>query len=84
MTEPQEPENQDSLSALDAHTQVITIVFDQEDAVPRVDLGDVTPHVAYAMLSSIVDALQEIMMPPKISYEGRTIFEPIFIENDDD
>ena len=64
--------------------QIMTVVIDEGDQPHRVDLGDVPPHVAAAVFRSIVESLEELILPPVITYKGDTIFDVAFEFMDDD
>lgn len=72
MEENETPSIEDIESVAKCH--VITILIDPDSPYPEVDLGDVPPHAAICFFNQAVIALEEIMTPPQITYEGNIIY----------
>jgi hypothetical protein len=67
--------------------KVITIVLDGDEVTPKIDLGDIHPFIAFAILTKAVETLKEIMCDPQITYQGESlnpIYEYEFDDDDDE
>lgn len=72
----------DEMPTLDM--QIITIVLD-EDQIPRMDLGDCHPAVAYSILTKALEGLEMILPTPTVIYRDEKILEEFtFIDDEDD
>ena len=54
---------------------VITIVLDPDSGRPEIDLGDVPPPNAICFFHQAALVLEELLAPPKISFDGQVIYE---------
>lgn len=65
---------------------IVTITFDDNSEVPRIDLGDCAPHIAVQIFENAAEILRSMMPLPTITYMGQTIaseFSYDFDEDDD-
>lgn len=63
---------------------IITVVYDESEKSPKVDLGDIPPSLAITIMQQTVAALFDCLREPIIEYDGRTIYSPIIFEEDDE
>ena len=61
---------------------IITICIDPITNGPEIDLGDVPPHAAICFFHQAALALEELLAPPRISYDGNVIYQ-IGVEGED-
>ena len=59
---------------------VMTIALD--GTAPRVDLGDITPHAAIAILEVVLSSLRECMLPPVIVFDNEEIYNVYDVDED--
>ena len=63
---------------------VITIVMDDTEMAPRIDLGECPPHVAIVIFSKAIDALEQVIPFPTIEFKGKTIISEMYVSDDED
>jgi len=56
----------------DIHVIILKI---DDTGIPELDLGTVPPHAAYTFLQQAADCLLELIQPPRVIFEGQTIFD---------
>lgn len=61
---------------------IITVVWDEEATQPKVDLGDIPPQLAIAVLQQTINALFECLPEPMIIYNNEAIYST-FMEEDE-
>lgn len=69
---------------LDTGMLVITIMLNQEDQRPEIDLGGVPPAMAIVIFQQAADCLEQTIMEPKISYNGTVIYDFCELEETED
>ena len=63
---------------------VITIVLDEAENAPRIDLGDCPPHIAIQIFEDTAELLRSMMPTPTVTYMGNIIAQPFYIDIDED
>lgn len=69
---------------LDLGITVITIVIDETEVAPKIDLGNCPPHVAIAVFAKAIEALEELIPFPTVTFQGRTVISDIYVNEDED
>lgn len=70
-------------SPLEEIIDVITIVLDPDSSQPKLDIGNMSPYAAQAILQQAADSLADILAPPQISYGGHVIYHTV-IEDEEE
>ena len=63
---------------------VITIVMDNTQIAPRIDLDNCPPHIAIAVFAKAIEALEELIPYPTITYQGRTVVSDAYVTDDEE
>ena len=63
---------------------VITIVMDETEIAPRIDLDNCPPHIAIVIFAKAIEALEEVIPFPTIKYQGKTVVSDLYINEDED
>jgi hypothetical protein len=74
-------EGRDSLeNEMNLRFPMITIAVSYEDLSEpiHVDLGSVPPFVAASVLEKVLEVMKQLVIGPKITFQGMTLAEPIF------
>ena len=80
-------EDIEELKDLGTGMTVISIVIDKAKDAPEIDLGDCPPVLAISIFQQAIEALEQIMPIPTITYNGSVIASEItyvMLEDDDD
>lgn len=62
---------------------IITIVLDNEARSPRIDLGNVPPHLAIIVMQKAIEALDMLLPGPTIVYDDQVVYSESFFSEDD-
>jgi hypothetical protein len=68
---------------LESKVHIMTIVWDEDDVRPSVDLGDVPPQLAITVLQQTITALYECLVEPIIIYNNEPIYSTFFDDEDE-
>ena len=63
---------------------VITIVIDNTEDAPRIDLDDCPPHIAAAIFEKAAIALKAVIPYPTITFMGEMLVSDIMLDDWDD
>ncbi len=63
---------------------IITIVYDEDEASPKVDLGDLPPQFAITVMQQTVNALFECIEEPDIYFNNEKIYGTYYIDEEED
>ena len=64
---------------------IITIVYDEDESIPVVNLGDVHPQIAIPLLKQTIDCLYHYCLSePKIIFNDTTIYSPDLLDEEDE
>jgi len=63
---------------------VITIVMDETQIAPRIDLDNCPPHIAMVIFAKAIEALEERVPYPTITYQGRTVVSDFYVNDDEE
>lgn len=74
----------DAFEELAQGFHAITILYNEENSFPEVDLGDVPPQVAITVMQQVINALHECLPGPVIKYNGNVVYSERFMYEDDD
>lgn len=55
----------------------ITMVIDPEMHSPQIDLGQIPPHAAIVFFRQAAQALEDLLCPPTITFDGQVIYDAI-------
>lgn len=69
---------------LDLGITVITIVIDDTKVAPLIDLDNCPPHVAIAVFSKAIEALEELLPYPTVTYQGKTVISDIYVTDEEE
>lgn len=84
--EDEQPQNEE-FDPFESLPSLMAISIVVGEGPPQVDLGELPPHSALAVLEKVVESLRECLLPPVIKYEDRTIYNPYseeFYEDDEE
>jgi hypothetical protein len=56
----------------------ISVSYDDLNEPIHVDLGSVPPFVAVSVIEKVLDVMKQLVIGPKITFQGITLAEPIF------
>lgn len=63
---------------------IITVVMDNTQIAPRIDLDNCPPHIAIAVFAKAIEALEELIPYPTITYQGRTVVSDMYLSGDEE
>lgn len=60
----------------------ITILYNEDETYPEVDLGDVPPQVAITVMQQAINALFEVLPGPVVKFNGNIIYRESYFDDD--
>lgn len=85
MSDEEEPRSDDEVfEELTGQFHAITILYNEDETYPEVDLGDVPPQVAITVMQQVIKALYAVLPDPVIKFNGNIIYDSNYYYDDED